>query len=175
MTEENSEIPEFDFGQIDWSEMEHLANTGSVEGAPEPTAPQSLIITEEMLAKRILWDVAPCNLVPEVAELLELPGGSKDVQEMEHHQSHARMHDLAPIAMLLGEISGHITRSILAATIVANGVEDEVDEEEFAAQASRLYPAILQSNLTVLAELIDIGVLHFPVMLVNDDLEGSGE
>lgn len=151
MNEENS-IP--DEHAVDWSALE------SVDAGPT-------VLTPEMIAMRILWDVVPCNLVEQVAQYMGLPATSEDVMERDHEESHLRMMDVVPLDPFFQTLAFHATNAVVAATTYSNAQEGMVPlatAEERADITERTLPLIYQSVVAVVSELVSIGVLHLPHM-----------
>lgn len=147
MTEEQE--PQED--AVDWARMESETTGGE---------PQWQHLTPEMLARRLLWDIAPCQMAAEVAAFMGLPPASQEIEEMEHTQSHQRLAASGPVVPFIGELTKYATHAVVGATIMSS--EEQVDEDERQHVVERLYPMIYQSTLAVVAELIDIGAIHLP-------------
>ncbi len=160
MSESNPE-----FGEIDWDHMEHMA-THDESGAPAFVEP-ALELSVEMVQRRVLWDTVPCQQAVEVAKYLELPATSDDVETMEHTQSHVRLLDVAVLRPLVLALADASARSITGAMVVAGGDKDHLPltGEVYTDMYEKLQPVIYMSSLSMLAELVDIGVVHMPHMV----------
>lgn len=167
-----------EYGEVDWSEMEFLANNnGSVEGAPEPAEGSVgiTVLSPDMIARRLLWDVAPCELVSEVASYLALPPISEDVENKEHEESHKRLQEAGIIAPLILAFSVAATRAVVGTMIVGHGETEDapVDGEVYDSAFTKLQPVAFQVTLAVIAEMMNIGMLHTPHFYVEEDIPGD--
>lgn len=154
------------FGDFDWKQLEGL---GESLDAEEGTA--NFLISPEMLAKRLLWDVTPCSLAEQVRDYLGYSPASEDVEEMEHRESHQRLVQASAAAPFVEAMSKHAAKAIVGAMIVSSGdtPPDAVRQET----TDKLEPVIFQACFSILAELIDVQILHFAHFgfLVADDEE----
>lgn len=156
---ENSGFDDFDFESIDWSQMEHNVSGEGREDLPEGVESVH-IISPEMLAKRLLWDISPCSLAVDAGKVLGLPPASPDVEDMEHTESHQRLTGAALAAPFIQEMARHASNAVVAAIITASGAEAPQEDRDESAQ--RLEPVIFQSAFAIIAEMIDMGILHLP-------------
>jgi hypothetical protein len=113
-----------------------------------------------MLAKRVLWDVVPCSMATDVANLLGLPPTSEDVEEMEHQESHRRMVAASLVAPFVQAMAQDAAKSVVAALSLSE--LNEIDDEEREDAASRLYPMLFQTAYAIIGNLMDVGILDFP-------------
>lgn len=143
MTDNNEELPD-----VDWSQLDD--GSGLVTISPE------------MLAKRILWDVTPCDMAVDVASYLNMSPASEEVEEMEHSESHQRLRGAAVLAPCIEAMSDHAARAIVGCMIVAQGDEDKISEELQQEAVDKQHAVIFQSAFAVIAEMLDIGILHLP-------------
>jgi hypothetical protein len=150
MTDEN--IPD-----VDWDKMEDSVSDGTLPPGYEHT-----VLSPEMLAKRLVRDVVPCDMAVAVADLLGLHRASEDVEDMEHVQSHMRLNDAGLIVPFLSLLAPHAAAAGAAALVVGAGATDDISPEDLRTSVERLTPMIYATSLSVIAELIDIGVLHTP-------------
>jgi hypothetical protein len=156
-------------GEVDWSQLEGL---GGEEGLPVGT-----VISPDMLAKRLLWDVTPCDLAERVRDYLGYSPASEDVEEMEHKESHQRLAQVIVIAPYVDAMAGHTARAIAGAMIVESGdtPPDAVRDETI----EKLEPVIFHAAVGILAELIDVGLVHLPhygfVTFGPDEVAEAGE
>ena len=148
-----SQDDEFDFESVDWDALEH-----TFEGS-EGTAGQQ-IISRGQLAKRLLWDTVPCEIAVPAAALMGMSPASEDVEEMEHRESHRRMVQAAPVVPYLRGMAFDTAKAVMAAQYVAHEVE--TDQEELNEAAAKMSIIVYQSTLAILANLLDVGALHFP-------------
>lgn len=174
MVDENEAPGGFDFNAmpgIDWTQLEGHAN-GEEVGPPEGGTVEH--ISPEMLAKRILWDVSPCHLAEAVRDLLGYAPASEDVEDMEHRESHERLSEAALLFPLVADMSHHAAMAIVGSMIVGSG--DEISDELREETIEKLEPVIVQSSFSLIAELLDTGILHLPhfgVTYLSPDDEGE--
>lgn len=147
-------IPEI--GDVDWGAFEGQLN--DIPASDEAIPPN--MISVDMLAKRLLWDVAPCTIATEVAALLGQQPASEDVEEMEHEQSHQRLAAAALATPFIGEMARHAAAAAVGTVVLSTGVD--IPPEELASAIDKLIPMIYQTSWSILAELVDIGVVHMP-------------
>lgn len=178
MTEESAGFP--NLGVHDWTAMEALANGVEEDNVNEHVVP--VVLTEEMILKRVLWDVAPHSLVAEVSKFLGLAPSSEDGLDMEHTEVHQRMLGAMVVAPYAQMLASHTSRAILGTMIVMDEATEQVplDSEEFNETLAKFEASIFAATLSVLAELIDWNVVHTPqfeVVMVDTDEEdnSSGE
>lgn len=158
MTEGNEE---FDFDAVDWSKLEHNF-AADEDGNVPPQHVHRQTISPEMLAKRLLWDVTPCELATEVARALGLPPTSDEVEKMEHRESHRRLMGASPLAPFIQPMASEATSAVLGAIMVTHDMSVEADGEIIAESAERLLPVVSQASYAIVANLIDMGLLHLP-------------
>lgn len=166
MTEEDTSDQ---FGDIDWGQMEYLANNdGSVEGGPETEGHAPLVLNTEMIIRRALWDTIPCGDAVAVANYLELPATSDDVEKMEHEKAHVRLDDISNIAPLIYALSDAAARAIVGAMVVAGGDQESIplNGDVYNEAYEKFQPVAYTTALSVVAELIDIGLVHTPHLAV---------
>jgi hypothetical protein len=122
-------------------------------------------ISPEMLAKRLLWDVTPCDMeghVVEVAKYLGYPPASEDVEQMEHDESHARANNAGILLPFVAEMAAHAAKAVAGSMIVGSGDQDHMSEADRDETIDKLRPIIAQTSFGILAELLDVGILHTP-------------
>lgn len=151
---------------VDWSQLEGHANG---ENVPPPEEGVLEVISPEMLAKRLLWDVAPCNMVEQVRDLLGYSPASSDVEDMEHSESHLRLAAASVAYPIVAEMAKHAAQGIVGSMIVGSGddIPDAVREDTI----EKIEPVILMSSFAIIAELLDVGILHFPHFGYLEDTE----
>jgi hypothetical protein len=135
--------------EVDWSQLDDL---------DEGVAP--LTISEDMLAKRVLWDVVPCRMAVDVVKRMGLQPASPDVEDMEHTESHERLRQVAPVAPFVHAMSRHAAHAVIAAMLVSNDVD--LPDDIRVTESDKLHPVLTQATLAVIAELVDVGMLHLP-------------
>jgi hypothetical protein len=117
-------------------------------------------ITPEMLQRRIVWDLVPCNQVAEVAAKIGLSGASPDVEEMEHHAAHERLGVVwGTIGPLIHNMAVLATRAVSATVDVSNGEEGYLGQE----QEMFLHSVVAYASASIVAELQDMGMLQLTV------------
>ena len=141
----------------------------SIEAA-FPGVDPSRVITPDMLRKRVMWDIVPDEIADQVVREMGMQSASSDVEDMEKREAHARLDALAPILPVLGALATHASESLVAAMIVgygADGIPADTKEEAM----EKLTPLILAASLGMLAELLDVDILHLPhyLPLTGDD------
>lgn len=125
--------------------------------AKEEEAPQETLFTQEMLAKRLLWDIVPCEDVPGMLPLMNLSPDSDEVAEMEHKASHTRLDAVVPMGSVL-RLLVPITSAITASAMLVNS-GNEVGSEEALAFRNHHHQILAVGITAVLASLIDMGVI----------------
>lgn len=165
--EEQSGFPDFPLPTFDWTQMEQLANGVKEEDLSAPAAGEHVVLTEQMIAQRIAWDVAPHELYEKVAGYLGLQVGSEEVIDKEHEEAHVRLNSVLMVAPPVDVLSRLASRTVLATMLVMNDQEDEmeVDGEEFTDSVDKLEVVVFNSVLAIIAELVDWGLLHTPHVL----------
>lgn len=161
---DKGEFREFpDLPPVDWSQMEQLAN-GAKEEDLSDTGPSHVVLSDDMIAKRILWDIAPHELFEQVAAHLGVPPSSDDVLDMEHTEAHHRLSRVLMVAPPLDVLSHHAAKAVMATMLVMNDQTDELaaDSEEFADSVEKMEVVIFNTVLASIAELVDWGLLHTP-------------
>lgn len=145
--------------EIDWTALEaEVADATAVEGLP----PEMTILTMDMLAKRLLWDVVPCPMAEQVRDYLGYAPTSEDVEDREHQESHQRLAKVGPILPFLDQMSHMVTPAIVGTMIVGSDDEEHTSEEERNDAIAKLQPVLYQTTLAILSELMDMGLLHLP-------------
>lgn len=137
---------------VDWDALEALS--GSIPGV------RVEIISGEMWRKRFCWDVAPCDKAEIVREAMGLNPASPEVEDMEHRQSHERLAAAAPMMPMLQMFAQFATEAAVNAILVEGDIE--VPEYQKREMMEKTLPVVYQSSWAILAELIDMGALHFP-------------
>lgn len=146
---------------VDWERLEQDA-TGV-----DPRQPrwEIQVMKPEMLSRRLVWDIAPCELAERTVEVLGLPQVSDDVEEKEHLEAHDRLDAVAFIAPLVDHFSLHAASAVVAATVVEHREDDPdyvMSESDKNDAVSTLGPLVFQTSIALIAELVDLGMLHLP-------------
>jgi hypothetical protein len=158
---------------VDWEAFEHQI-ADAEEGKPRVSVHT---VTPEMLAKRLVWGVAPCTHAAEVAQFLGLHPASEEVEDMEHQEAHQRLLEVEPMLPILQQLAYHASRAVVGSMIVSGGDQENVSEVDRDEAATRLMPVVYQTCWAILGEMMDIGMLHTPHILLGDlgDLPNGGE
>jgi hypothetical protein len=166
VTEEN---PEVELGEHDWSQMEQLAN-GVDESEIEPASMRKRVISQDMVRKRVTWDVAPHDEVQAVSDYLGLPAASPEGLEAEHEDAHVRQASVALLMETVEILTAEVARAVVGTMLVMNegAKEFEVDGEFFTDTVEELEQVIFHSSLSIIAELIDFGLLHTPMLITPE-------
>lgn len=141
--------------QFDWHQFDG-------EQPELPDASMANILSQEMLAKRLVWDAVPCDQAEAVSRILGLPPTSPDVDEMEHRAAHERLRQAAPVMPYVQALLPSLSRAIVAAILHANDAADDLSEEDREEMSERLAPSLYMGVYTILAELINFNILHLP-------------
>lgn len=125
----------------------------------EEEGPQVALFTPQMLTKRLLWDIAPCEDVETLIPLIGLTPDSRDVSEMEHQASHERIYQLAPLREMLALLLPLVSGITASAMLVNSG--NPVDEEA-AEILKRHHSVVVRAGVVaVLANLLDMGIISY--------------
>jgi hypothetical protein len=134
--------------EVDWAKME-----ASAGGEDLP-----VVLSDEMLRKRIMWDVTPCDLAEAVRERMGLAGASEDVEEMEHAESHQRLVAMAAILPAIVTLSSYATEAAVTSIIMDSHPDAPEQIRRDVVESTELM--IRAATMGVIAELLDIGLLH---------------
>lgn len=148
----------FGFGGPTWEQME--------EAGFDPAE----VITPIQMRKRVIWDSVPCKMARDVMIRLKVTPGSDEVEAMEHRQSHERIGVLDPFSIVVHELSHHVAEAIVGAIMVGNEIPEDPEIED--EMIEKQLPVIEQGCRTVIAQLIDLNILHLP-HLAYVDVEGG--
>lgn len=124
------------------------------------------VMTPNQMRRRILWDIVPCNEAGDTMRALGITPSSDEVEEMEHRSSHDRLdaiNSVLPIDDLLEMLTAHGAEAIVAS--LSNDHEHAVDKAERDEATERLKPILHATSRAIVAELLDLGYIHFPHML----------
>ncbi len=163
--------------EIDWAKLEadFDQTTGEI-GADTPPSANVHVYTADILAKHMLWNVVPCDMAEDVTRALGLNWASDDVEDMEHRESHGRLNGAASVVQVAGVLASHGTRAALMATIVANGVPEDIRERLLEESVEKLTPLVAQTTFGIIAELVDMDLLHAPTDVYGlSPLDGEDE
>lgn len=170
MTEENSE--EEYFSTFDWGQMEHMANSGAEEDAPDVTVSRT-VLTDVMINKRLVWDVSPHYEVERISAYLGLPPASDEGLNMEHREAHKRTEGVLVLGPHINLLAESAARAVYSNMIVMGEHEEStpLDSEDFKEQTDALEVVIFNSALAIISELVDWGLLHTPYIVTPEEFE----
>lgn len=117
------------------------------------------VVTPNQMRRRILWDIVPCDSAGDVMRVLGVSPGSDEVEDLEHKESHARVANIGMVLGYITEMSSHAADTLVA-SFTAAGMP--VSEEEAELSRQRMAPMIDASARAIVAELVDLGILHTP-------------
>ena len=126
-----------------------------------PGKPELVVLSSEQLLKRFVWDVSPCQIAKQVVEHLGLTKASEEVEDMEHREAHVRLNGAGPIEPVVKAFSGFTAQVIQGAMIVEHGADSET-EAEMQEHLLQVQAVVYQSAISIIAELLDIGLLKMP-------------
>lgn len=111
-----------------------------------------------VLTRRFVWDTTACRRVPDLLTALGLTHGSDEGMELDHSESHHRMHHVLPLEGQLQVYSQIIGTILTKAILSRSGVEiSEEDELGFAAQNAE---TVVSGARAIISQLIYTGVLQ---------------
>ncbi len=125
----------------------------------EPEEPQVSLFTPQMLSKRLVWDIIPCQDAEKMITLMELVPDSPDVSEMEHRASHERIHLVAPLKDMLDLLTPLVSGVTASAMLVNSGIQ--ADEESAVALQRHHSQVVRASAVAILANLFDMGIITY--------------
>lgn len=146
-------MPEENEPQTDWSSFEQ-----EFQGKD---APPMQILTEDMIRRRLLWDIVPCDMAAVIIKRLGLPEVSAEVEATEHGESHLRMSTSGALAPAIYNMAAYSADIILEGTAEKYGLDRDLEQEK-----TTLTNAIHQSTWAIIAEFLDVGWIHFPHYVV---------
>lgn len=162
---------------VDWEKMEYAVNNGgSTEGAPDTNIPEHILLSEDMVLQRMLWDTAPHELYEDVAAYLRMPPSSEEVLEKEHMDSHHRTLRVLIVAPPVDMLARLAAKTIMGTMTVMNGEAESTpyDGEEFTDAVERLEPVLFNVSLSVIGLLVEWGLLHTP-HIIGGSMEDIAE
>lgn len=110
-----------------------------------------------LIKRRMVWDVLPCTEAAGFISRVGLVPGSDGGDEMEHRQSHSRINQLLPIVRAVDDFS-RLAGEVAGRAILENqGIEIDSQSE---GEINKYTTAVMASCRTVIANLIENGVLH---------------
>ncbi|MER5754319.1 hypothetical protein [Streptomyces sp. NPDC002088] len=129
------------------------------DGAEEEEEMQVDIYTPQMLVKRLLWDIVPCDQTERLIPLMKLSPDSPEVAEMEHRASHERVAQLMPLREMLDLLVPLVSGITASAMLVNSGISSD---EESAVALQRHHSTVVRAGVVaVLANLLDMGIIEY--------------
>lgn len=120
------------------------------------------VMSMDMLKKRLVWDIVPCEDARKVAALLEMNPASDDVEEMEHQEAHARLDTIGPLGQLIQNMSFYSAEALHGAMLVEHG--DEIQTKGVVLSPEMLSTMVFSTSVAILSELVDMNIVHLPHM-----------
>lgn len=157
-----------------WEALEEdIASTADLH--PELGVPNTRVhmLDVDQIKQRIVWDMVPCEMATEVLDRLGIHPTSDDVADREHEDSHERINAVALVYPLLASFSSIAAEAAIQAVAVAHEVEVSADDIED--RVRELGQVILMSNIAAIAELLDLGLVHYPHGMIVDEEQDTGE
>lgn len=114
-----------------------------------------------LLVRRFAWDVAACDDVPKLLTDLGLTHGTTEGMEIDHRDSHHRMHEVLPLEGQISayaEVLGAVITKALVATLPDPGVIEPAREAGLARQNAIV---ILSGARAILAQLMYGGQIAY--------------
>lgn len=112
-----------------------------------------------LLARKMVWDILPCDEVEELFPALGLMPSGEDVADMEHEESHERLEAVKPLSDFI-EVYAAVAADVMTKAFVASVAEDipPAHEAIFREQNQMLLSA---GVIAVIAQLLDTGKLQY--------------
>lgn len=120
--------------------------------------PTLIRVEPDMLKRRVTWDMVPCYMAEAVIAKVGLQPASDEVEETEHHSSHARLNEIIPYAPILLNIAQYASEAACSAIMVS--AEEDGQNTDDIVSPDVLSAIVFNSMVTVLAELNDVGLIH---------------
>lgn len=136
-----------------------LFNWGKDQESAEEEEPQVTLYSPQMLAKRLLWDIVPCDAVAVMVPLMNLLPSSEEVDEMEHQASHERMENVRQLMPLIETLTPLVSGITASAMLVNSGVN--ADAELALALKKQHSQVVRASSIAILANLLDMGIITY--------------
>ncbi len=116
-----------------------------------------LVNSLPLLKRRLIWDIIPCDKVPEYLPTFGLVPASQDVSEMEHKESHRRIDGIAPIIQALDLLSCEAGMVAKEGILLSQGRDVTSRDREILRAQSVIDIAVVRS---VVANLLESGLIH---------------
>jgi hypothetical protein len=132
-----------------------------------------LVLSEDMIIKRLLWDLAPHKEIERIAEYLRLQPASEEILDKEHYDSHERLERVFIIGQPLGMLALVSARVTMATMNVMNDAAEAmpVDSEDFTDAVDKLEMVLGNAALAMIAQLVDWGLLHTPHVITMEEYQ----
>lgn len=130
-----------------------------------------------MWLRKFTWDALPCRDAQEMHKKLGLVPTDDESAELEHVESHARMHMVSHIEPAVDTFSDVVSKVLSTYLIdrASDGVKSELTDaltDKLFSQNSEL---IRIGSLSIIAALIDTGVLGYTEKIFNKIKEQQGD
>jgi hypothetical protein len=117
------------------------------------------LYTPEMLTKRLLWDIVPCDEAEQLIPLMGLSPDSQEVSDMEHEASHIRVTALTPLSEMLALLVPLVSGITASAMLMNSG--NSVDEETASALQRHHSVVVRAGVVAILANLLDMEIIQY--------------
>lgn len=109
-----------------------------------------------LMLRNLAWDMLPCDIVEEYLTSKGLPA-SKEVAEMEHEASHARLNQVGPIYPVMTLIAHLVGETQVGAIAMQH---PELLDKDGVEEATMVYATqIAASSLAMLSMLIELDLV----------------
>lgn len=117
------------------------------DGAEQPP----IVIDQDMMARRLVWDLVPHSMADATIKTLGMTGVSEEVEGTEHEMSHYRAFNSAHLTGVMWAMSEQIA-DIQIATIKNQDPSFNIDPQQ-------LTPLLFTATKAILDEFLDLNVL----------------
>jgi hypothetical protein len=121
--------------------------------------PDLFLMSTQMLARKLLWDIVPCHQAASMLPLMNLMPDSPDVEEMEHRASHDRLDRLLPIEPII-QMLVPLASGVTSSAMLVNSGKD-VDAETVSVIREYHHRVIQAGTTAILANLMDMGIIQY--------------
>jgi hypothetical protein len=109
--------------------------------------------------RELAFDLLPHDEVQEIMPRLGLDNADPEMFNLEHMDSHARLHKVDPIMPLIQVFSGLIANTFNQAYLTQAEAQGDISREKREAFNRQNYAIIQSSVIAMLAQLLQIGVI----------------
>lgn len=125
-------------------------------------------ISDVSLCRQMLYDAF--QQPEKIAQMLDLPAISEEVEEMEHRAHHTRMEAMAPIMPLLLGQAEFFGRASALMQVQQFGVTEDLDPEAAVDAATVIFTSIIRASLvSAISSAVDLGVLDILKEVFTDE------